>query len=144
MTKDQGLYYKPSAAVHPRALVAATLPQYNTIPWGTRSKAQRFIKLGTGLRSETTAGSGVATKRKIFPGYRSSAIQLTVLTFCRRVSPPLKACGWKQVQLPKGCVVFRIAGDEHIGHETAICHFPPMLGLTADRRNLTALRYSSI
>ena len=30
-TKDQGLYNKPSAAVHPRALAAGTLPQYNTI-----------------------------------------------------------------------------------------------------------------
>ena len=28
-TKDQGLYNKPSAAVHPGALVAGTLPQYN-------------------------------------------------------------------------------------------------------------------
>ena len=31
MTKDQGLYNKPSAAVHPGALAAETLPQYNTI-----------------------------------------------------------------------------------------------------------------
>ena len=30
-TKYQGLYYKPSAAVHPGALAAGTLPQYNTI-----------------------------------------------------------------------------------------------------------------
>ena len=29
-TKDQGLYNKPSAAVHPEALAAGTLPQYNT------------------------------------------------------------------------------------------------------------------
>ena len=28
-TKDQGLYNKPSAAVHSVALVAGTLPQYN-------------------------------------------------------------------------------------------------------------------
>ena len=32
-TKDQGLYNKPSAAVHPGALAAGTLPQYNTIRW---------------------------------------------------------------------------------------------------------------
>ena len=32
-TKDQGLYNKPSAAVHPGALAAGTLPQYNTITW---------------------------------------------------------------------------------------------------------------
>ena len=30
-TKDQGLYNKLSAAVHPEALAAGTLPQYNTI-----------------------------------------------------------------------------------------------------------------
>ena len=30
-TKDQGLYNKPSAAVHPGALATGTLPQYNTI-----------------------------------------------------------------------------------------------------------------
>ena len=30
-TKDQGLYNKPSAAVHLGALAAGTLPQYNTI-----------------------------------------------------------------------------------------------------------------
>ena len=30
-TKDQGLYNKLSAAVHPGALAAGTLPQYNTI-----------------------------------------------------------------------------------------------------------------
>ena len=30
-TKDQGFYNKPSAAVHPEALAAGTLPIYNTI-----------------------------------------------------------------------------------------------------------------
>ena len=30
-TKDQGLYNKPSAAVHPGALAAGTLPQYNNV-----------------------------------------------------------------------------------------------------------------
>ena len=30
-TKDQGLYNKPSAAVHSGALAAGTLPQYSTI-----------------------------------------------------------------------------------------------------------------
>ena len=32
-TKDQGLYNKASAAVHPGALAAGTLPQYNTIQY---------------------------------------------------------------------------------------------------------------
>ena len=31
-TKDQGLYNKPSAAVHQGALAAGTVPQYNTVP----------------------------------------------------------------------------------------------------------------
>ena len=30
-TKDQGFYNKLSATVHPGALTAGTLPQYNTI-----------------------------------------------------------------------------------------------------------------
>ena len=34
-TKDQVLYSKSSAAVHPGALAAATVPQYNTIQWVT-------------------------------------------------------------------------------------------------------------
>ena len=35
-TKDQGLYNKPPAAVHPGALAVGTLPQYNTnIPMTT-------------------------------------------------------------------------------------------------------------
>ena len=33
MTKDQGFYNKPSAAVHPGALAADTLLQYNTIQY---------------------------------------------------------------------------------------------------------------
>ena len=32
-TEDQGLYNKPSAAVHPGALAAGTLPQYNIIQY---------------------------------------------------------------------------------------------------------------
>ena len=35
-TKDQGLYNKPSTAVHPRTLGAGTVPQYNTT-WNTCS-----------------------------------------------------------------------------------------------------------
>ena len=35
MTKDQGLYNKPLAAVHLGALAARTLPQYNTIQYNT-------------------------------------------------------------------------------------------------------------
>ena len=34
-TKDQGLYNKPSAAVHPGALAAGTVSQFNTIQYNT-------------------------------------------------------------------------------------------------------------
>ena len=39
-TKDQGLYNKPSAAVHPGALAAGTLPQYNILPAAKGVKVQ--------------------------------------------------------------------------------------------------------
>ena len=39
-TKDQGLYNKPSAAVHPGALAAGTLPQYNII-WRSEDRIQQ-------------------------------------------------------------------------------------------------------
>ena len=47
-TKDQGLYNKPSAAVHQGALAAGTLPQYNTIPsfcCNQRCWSQLFAKV---------------------------------------------------------------------------------------------------
>ena len=44
-TKDQGLYNKPSAAVHPGALAAGTLPQYNTIiVWGGGGKGMEMVQ----------------------------------------------------------------------------------------------------
>ena len=42
-TKDQGLYSKPSVAVHQEALAAGTLPQYSTITW-PRAGVQKFSK----------------------------------------------------------------------------------------------------
>ena len=41
MTKDQGLYNKSSAAVHPGALAAGVLPQYNTIQY---NRARSYTK----------------------------------------------------------------------------------------------------
>ena len=41
-TKDQGLYNKPSAAVHPGALATGTLSQYNTIV--SYPKGRRMIE----------------------------------------------------------------------------------------------------
>ena len=42
-TKDQGLYNKPSAAVHPGALAAGTLPQYNTRSYRNRIRQKIWI-----------------------------------------------------------------------------------------------------
>ena len=39
-TKEQGLYNKPSVAVHPGALAAGTLPQYNTVQYNTLALKQ--------------------------------------------------------------------------------------------------------
>ena len=44
-TKDQGLYNKPSAAVHPGALAAGTLPQYNIIQATNSQRGSRTIAL---------------------------------------------------------------------------------------------------
>ena len=44
-TKEQGLYNKPSAAVHPGALAAGSLPQYNTtLPCTLSLKTLNFSK----------------------------------------------------------------------------------------------------
>ena len=40
-TKDQGLYNKPSAAVHPRALAAGVLLQYSK--YSKMSKGERSL-----------------------------------------------------------------------------------------------------
>ena len=47
MPKDQGLYYKPSAAVHAGVLAASTLPQYNTIQYFLGGKGGRCVGLTT-------------------------------------------------------------------------------------------------
>ena len=46
-TKDQGLYNKPSAAVHPGALAAGTLPQYNTIQYNRIKNKWELSESGT-------------------------------------------------------------------------------------------------
>ena len=67
-TKDQGSYNKPSAAVHPGALAAGTLLQYNTInthffrwlhiPTGPGLPHRDFITtLGWTPLDESSAGS---------------------------------------------------------------------------------------
>ena len=57
-TKDQGLYNKPSAVVHPGALAAGTLPQYNTIRHHDDLLAQTF---------ETMRFSSASYLRRIQP-----------------------------------------------------------------------------
>ena len=49
-TKDQGLYNKPSDAVHPGALAAGTLPQYNTMQY--RQQLQCIFPKGGGAPLE--------------------------------------------------------------------------------------------
>ena len=44
-TKDLGLYSKPSDAVHPGALAAGTLLQYNTIKGYLNDKRHLYIML---------------------------------------------------------------------------------------------------
>ena len=44
MTKDQGLYNKPLAAVYPGALAAGTLPQYDTIRPEKLRKTMEYVQ----------------------------------------------------------------------------------------------------
>ena len=55
-TKDQGLYNKPSAAVHPGALAAGTLPQYNS-PQGEAGPS--IFSLGVLCFSSFSSYSGI-------------------------------------------------------------------------------------
>ena len=50
-TKDQGLYNKPSVAVHRGALAAGTLPQYNT-------DDKKLMYSGINLHSATAPAIG--------------------------------------------------------------------------------------
>ena len=57
MTKDQGLYNKPSAAVHPGALAAGTLPQYNKMSlkyqYMAMPETEQVVKWLHNLRTES-------------------------------------------------------------------------------------------
>ena len=44
-TKEQGLYNKPSAAVHPGALAAGTLLQYNIIQYNTLGELKSLLEM---------------------------------------------------------------------------------------------------
>ena len=50
-TKDQGLYNKPSAAVHPGALAAGTLPQHSTVSFNIRIYSKNRRCPSNGQRS---------------------------------------------------------------------------------------------
>ena len=56
-TKDQGLYNKPSAAVHPGALAAGTLPQYNKMSlkyqYMAMPETEQVVKWLHNLRTES-------------------------------------------------------------------------------------------
>ena len=44
-TKEQGLYNKPSDAVHPGALAAGTLLQYNIIQYNTLGELRSLLEM---------------------------------------------------------------------------------------------------
>ena len=54
-TKDKGLYNKLSAAVHPGALAAGTLPQYNAIQYNTDD--YQPVRTSTGQKMKEVVGS---------------------------------------------------------------------------------------
>ena len=69
-TNDQGLYNKPSAAVHPGALDAGTLLQYNTIQYTILAHKHSVSSFNAGAVfpniakcSETTAMRGLFAPR---------------------------------------------------------------------------------
>ena len=55
-TKDQGLYTKPSAAVHP---AAGTLPQYNTIQYLFERRQVRFTENRMESRGHIAEGGDI-------------------------------------------------------------------------------------
>ena len=63
MTKDQGFYNKPSAAVHPGALAAGTLPQHNTV----LPSSSPHSRCGTGARQVVRV---LAIQRAVTAGNR--------------------------------------------------------------------------
>ena len=63
-TKDQGLYNKPSAAVHLGALAAGTLPKYNTICMSDCcSKPMGVVTLCRAEMEQTCVGSQERTRK---------------------------------------------------------------------------------
>ena len=80
-TKDQGLYNKPSAAVHPGSLAAGTLPQYNTI----RKKYETGMIL---------SNHGVRNTYKIVAGKPQLQIRLWILSVRQYVSGSYGVYDW--------------------------------------------------
>ena len=65
MTKDQGLYNKPSAAAHPGALAAWTLPQYNSMGSMTTNDARSKDEIKSWI---SMAKAAFNRKRALFTG----------------------------------------------------------------------------
>ena len=63
-TKDQGLYNKPSAAVHPRELTAGTLPEYNTIQYIVTQESYYYVFINS-----TYMATGFNQKRSFSAHY---------------------------------------------------------------------------
>ena len=69
MTKDYGLYNKPSAAVHQGALAAGTLPQYNTIQYNvlcTVVTTLWSLLLAGGLMDKMIGTTALRTRHQAF------------------------------------------------------------------------------
>ena len=79
-TKDQGLYNKPSAAVHPGALAAGTLPQYNTIKYLLTPWSRILLEKLTGFQLV-----------KKFPAFYGTRMFITALTSARHLSVSVRS-----------------------------------------------------
>ena len=92
-TKDQGLYNKPSAAVHRGALAAVTLPRYNTIQQYSKLilvhlsflAIKRCCDLQSTVSLEMVGNVYVSTYSKVFGGYRDIHICPSVNVFLQNL-----------------------------------------------------------
>ena len=98
MTKDQGLYNRPSAAVRPGTLATGTLPQYNTI-LAIAFKRRRKI-----LRHRNKQGTGLGCSRFYWHLERSTPDSGDIETHPYRLNRLIKRRGidehQKAVNLP--------------------------------------------
>ena len=79
-TKDRGLYNKPSAAVHPGALAAGTLPQCSNMMVSVWSNEQPCVGLPVGSRNPLSCCVFIFTgRRSLTPTITSSSEAIVFL-----------------------------------------------------------------